>query len=563
MTTIALHDPGELVAVGEGGARTAAELEADAGRVAAELAGAPPGEVVIVCSDRYRFAAALLGAWAAGHSARLPPNVQPETVRTLASSQDVRAVLHDRDGAPGGSDVRQLLERPAPSRPLAALDPGRHLLTVMTSGSTGASQSWPKTGRQLLDEADVSVRLFGPARGGRVLATVPPYHLYGLQFGVLVPLRAGGAMVRSGAFHAEEVMAEIGRHAVSVLVTVPAHLAPLAAADRAPPLGVVYSAGAPLPAATAQALGQRHGWRTVEIYGSTETGGIAWRPAGEEAWTVYPGVAVTAGDDGGLLVDSPWLDPAERRPFPVADRVELRPGGHFVLLGRMDGVAKVAGKRISLREVEERLLALPGVRDAAALSRPSAGLRGEEIWVAVAADGQTPERLREALAAWLDPVTLPRRIRVVESLPRGATGKIERARLLALFDAPAAGGRTRVDPEAEEALARAPGVDARRLTFTVPADLRWFEGHFPGNPVLPGVAQLDGLVARQAERLWPEAGALRAVKQLKFSRVIRPGERVALVLERDAARGTVAFTIEGAQGRCASGTLVFRVREGE
>jgi len=64
-------------------------------------------------------------------------------------------------------------------------------------------------------------------------------------------------------------------------------------------------------------------------------------------------------------------------------------------------------------------------------------------------------------------------------------------------------------------------------------------------------------VARQVERLWPDVGALRAVKQLKFNRVIRPGERISLLLDRDAARGIVAFSIDGREGRCASGTLVF------
>jgi acyl-CoA synthetase (AMP-forming)/AMP-acid ligase II len=391
---------------------------------------------------------------------------------------------------------------------------------------------------------------------------VPPHHIYGLQFGVLVPLRAGAVMVRSGALLAEEVMAALARHGVSVLATVPAHLASLGAADRAPPLSVAYSAGAPLPETTARALRERHGWPVVEVYGTTETGGIAWRRAGDEAWTPYPGVTAAAGPDGGLLVDSPWLEAGRAGPFPVPDRVELRPGGGFVLLGRMDGVAKVAGKRVALREVEERLLALPGVRDAAALAQPSSGLRGEEIWVAVAADGQTPERLREALSALFDPVVLPRRIRVVEALPREATGKLARERLRAVFDAPAA-PRTRVDPEAEERVPAGDGRDARRLTFTVPADLRWFEGHFPGDPVLPGVAQLDGLIARQVERLWPDAGALRAVSRLKFSRVIRPGDRISVLLERDGARGVVAFSIDAREGRCASGTLVFGSGEGE
>ena len=562
MTTIATHRPDELVAVGDGEPRTAAHLEADAGRVAAALAHLPAGEVVVLCADRYRFAAAMLGAWAAGHLVRLPPSVQPETVREVAALPGIRAVLHDRDGAPDGVDVRGLLERAAPASPLPPLDLERPLLVAMTSGSTGARQTWPKTGRQLLDESDVSARLFPSWRGSRVLATVPAHHVYGLQFGLLVPLRAGAAVVRSCALHAEEVHSAIQRHGVSVLVSVPAHLASLAAAERAPRLEAVYSAGAPLPAATAAALRDRLGWPAIEVYGSTEAGAIGWRPAGEPAWRVFPGVTVSAGEDGGLLVDSPWLDAAVTRPFPVADRVELRPGGGFVLLGRTDGVAKVAGKRVSLREVEERLLGLPGVRDAAALARSTPGLRGEEIWVAVAADGQTPERLREALAAWFDPVALPRRIRVLEALPREPTGKLERSRLLALFEPPA-GPRTRVEPDGEEELAGAGGREARRLTFTIPADLRWFEGHFPGDPVLPGVAQLDGLVARQVERLWPRAGALRAVRRLKFSRVIRPGDRIALVLQRDAARGLVEFSIDGAAGRCASGTLVFGAGEGE
>jgi len=273
-------------------------------------------------------------------------------------------------------------------------------------------------------------------------------------------------------------------------------------------------------------------------------------------------VRVSAGEDGGLLiVESPFLGGAGPSPFPVADRVELRPGGGFVLLGRMDDVAKVAGKRVSLREVEERLRALPGVRDAAALAQPSPGLRGEEIWAAVAAEGQSPERLRQALSAWFDPVVLPRRIRVVEALPREATGKLALGRLRALFEAPAA-APTRIEPEAEERLAAGDCPDGRRLTFTIPEDLRWFEGHFPGDPVLPGVAQLDGLVARQVERLWPDAGPLREVRRLKFSRVIRPGERVTLVLCRQAARRIVTFALEGREGRCSSGTLVFGAGEG-
>jgi hypothetical protein len=267
---------------------------------------------------------------------------------------------------------------------------------------------------------------------------------------------------------------------------------------------------------------------------------------------------VTVDEEGGLLVDSPWIDPAGPRPFPVADRGELRPGGRFVLLGRRDGVVKVGSKRVALRELEERLLAIPGVRDAAALAQPSPGLRGTELWVAVAADGLAPAAVRDALSGWLEPVALPRRIRVVPALPREATGKLRREVLVALFEAPPRASGP-LAPEAEER--DGAGADAWRLTFTVPVDLACFAGHFPGNPVLPGVVQLDALVARQVERLWPDAGALRVVKRLKFTSVIRPGDRLAVLLQRDAAAGTVTFAIEGPRGRCASGTLLLEPRE--
>ena len=551
---ILAHAPGDPIAVGPGGTLAASDLVADAGRIAAGLVQREPGSVALSCSDRYLFAAALLGAWQAGRAVFLPQNGQPDTLRALLGAPDVRLLLHDRIGGDEGIHVGDLLSRPGPPTPWPEIDPGRHLVTLLTSGSTGSSQRCPKTGVQLLGEATVLARVFGLARGARILATAPPHHIYGLLFGVLLPLRCGGVIIREAPLHAEAVVAALRRYAATHLVSVPAHLATLVDVDDPPPLACVFSSSAPLPASTAEALRVRNGWRVVEVYGSTETGGVAWK-IGAEPWRPLPGVSVSAANDGRILLSSPFL-PTGTQPFLGADLISSVEGGGFHLLGRRDGVAKIAGKRVSLREIEEFLLRVPGVRDSAVVVRPSSIPRGEEIWVAVAADGVTLAGLRAALSGWLEPVAMPRRIRILHALPREETGKLVHERLLELFRDDDLPPKDTMEPLDERSSA-GEGAAVRSLSFLVPPDLRHFRGHFDGDPILPAVFQLDGLVLRQVERIWPELGAPRQVLRLKFKRPVKPGERLELRLQLDASRSAVTFDIEGGAGPCASGTMVF------
>jgi len=108
-------------------------------------------------------------------------------------------------------------------------------------------------------------------------------------------------------------------------------------------------------------------------------------------------------------------------------------GARFRHLGRADAIVKIAGERVSLPEVEQRLLALDGVRDAAVLALDDAGPRQHEICAAVVAPGLSVADLRQALAGWFDPVAIPRRFALVDRLPREETGKLPRSRLEALF----------------------------------------------------------------------------------------------------------------------------------
>jgi 3-hydroxymyristoyl/3-hydroxydecanoyl-(acyl carrier protein) dehydratase len=114
-----------------------------------------------------------------------------------------------------------------------------------------------------------------------------------------------------------------------------------------------------------------------------------------------------------------------------------------------------------------------------------------------------------------------------------------------------------LDPEQETVGIDEGGREQVSLTFTVPADLSWFDGHFPGRPILAGVVQLQGLVLRQVSRRWPQLGVPRKVLRLKFKRVIGPGDRLTLRLVHHETASRIDFDLSTGQLSCASGTFHF------
>ena len=581
------HAAGDLVALGADGVRRGGDLLRDVLAVARRLPAPGPGsEVLVVCGDRYHVAVAVLAAWERGHAVALPPNAAPETVRALRRRPGVVALLHDTD-TPDEFDLRPWLgvgdelspgtgvasavgvgDELAPGTgpaALAEIDGARVIATVYTSGSTGAHQACPKTAAQLLGEAATLARCFAVTPARRVVATVPPHHLYGLLFSVLMPLAAGASFVRETPLHAETGAATARRHAADLLVSVPIHLRSLTVLDAGelPALAGVFSSGAALPSETAAALGEL-GLVVTEIYGASETGGIAWRrhlPGALEAtWAPLPGVEIVADASGRLLLRSPFLPPDAAIPFACEDVIEVALGGRFRLLGRRDGVLKIGGKRVALAEVEQRLLAQPWLADAAVAASAVEGPRGQEIVAAVVARAPGPDaelvaRVRQGLLQWFDPVVVPRKIKVVSRLPREASGKLTRASLLALFERPAASeGPPRTEFVIRE---RREVAGGHRFAVQVPRDLAFFRGHFVGLPVLPGVAQLVALVLARARALYPELGEPRRIARLKFRRAIAPGDELELQLRLDAPRRLLSFTLARAGEQCSAGVLDF------
>ncbi|MCA9690112.1 MAG: AMP-binding protein [Myxococcales bacterium] len=568
-----LHNlrPESAVCVSAAGVCTAAQLLADVERVCAAI-GPGEGELLLVCADRYRFAVGLLAAWRTGHSVGLPPNLQPEVSRHLVRDRRIAGALTEADDLelPGRSiDLRPLVggppQRPADVGGFLRLAPDRPLATVYTSGSTGDHQPCRKTTAQLVGEAMVLAEHFGILPGARVLATVPPYHIYGLLFGVLVPLVAGAAFLLDAPFHAEAVAATLRARGATVLVSVPAHLRSLTVLEPGslPPLARVFSSGAPLLESTGQELRERLGVTVTEVFGSSETGGIAWRlhTSADEPWTPLPGITIRVDSGGRLLLDSPFVDAALPRPYACEDRIELRPDGRFALRGRLDGVVKIGGKRVAIAELERRLLDLPEVADAAVVAVAVGGARGQKLVAAVAAAspvedrGALAGRIRAALLQWFDPVVVPRPIKIVDALPREASGKLTRRRLLDLFEPEDSRKGAREFEFRSHSVRTRGAARIHEFAVFVPTDLVYFRGHFDGHPVLPGVAQMLGVVLDRVSACAGELGAPRRLQKIKFRQQIRPGDALRLCLEVDAEARRVTFTLSRDGEPCTTGTV--------
>ncbi|HEV7799798.1 MAG TPA: hypothetical protein VGP15_01860 [Burkholderiales bacterium] len=113
-----------------------------------------------------------------------------------------------------------------------------------------------------------------------------------------------------------------------------------------------------------------------------------------------------------------------------------------------------------------------------------------------------------------------------------------------------------------EVLSTRVDAGATVLELAIAAELLAFDGHYPGNPILPGVVQVDWAIRLAREAFGAATGraywdAFAGIEQLKFHQLIRPGERLALRLELKAAEGKLAFSYEGAEGRKSSGQIRF------
>ena len=306
---------------------------------------------------------------------------------------------------------------------------------LYTSGSTGSPKAVLKTVGEMEAEAQVLAQfLSAELDGATLLATVYPYHMYGLTFSVFLPWSTGTVLYLPQIHYSEELAALPEKR--YVLISSPAFLKRLDFKLKAPALSAIVSAGGPLAAEIRQRLQAWSGISATEIYGSTEAGVMAQRQnvSDEAPFTLFSDVTLEISPErtilhSGHVASSLTLD----------DRVELVGARTIKLLGRSDRIVKIEEKRVSLNAIEAALQQLPGVSGAAAcvVQRDGRDLIGAALVMAVNAPehitGSAYLALRRQLAAQLEPHALPRIFIKLPALPENALGKRDSRALSELF----------------------------------------------------------------------------------------------------------------------------------
>jgi 3-hydroxymyristoyl/3-hydroxydecanoyl-(acyl carrier protein) dehydratase len=309
-----------------------------------------------------------------------------------------------------------------------------------------------------------------------------------------------------------------------------------------------------LPAAAREAVATLWDRAVIEVLGSTETGGIATRSSSSDAWQPLPGVECRI-DETALHVRSHHL--ADESWFRTEDRARLV-GDGFELLGRSDRLVKLEERRISLDAIERALRTDASIDEVRALLL--AGARDRIAAVVVLSEhgrqqlsslGRKSiiESLRTSLRPHVDAIAIPKLWRFVDALPTSAQGKTTQKQLLDLFRA------HRPQPHGLQR-----GDNTARLTIEVTGDMSVCDGHFPDLPILPGVAMLHWAIDLARDAFGIVQPFLR-MEALKFQQLVRPDIELQLALDWRPATATMHFSYESAQGRHASGRIVFAVAE--
>ncbi len=455
---VALIEPasGQTVTYGE----LRAQVDALAGELAAN--GVGPGDTVAFSlPNGPEIVTAFLAVVRAGAAAApLNPAYTEGEFRAYLDDLTPRAMLWQEDSAEAalpacaelGIERLELGGLRAPA-PLPERDPDAVALMLHTSGTTSRPKGVPIRQRNLAASAATVAATYDLGPDDVSHCVMPLFHVHGLVASTLAQLHAGGTVLVPRRFSAGSFWEHSERYGAtwfSAVPTIHAILADRAAQDPVGGHGLRFarSCSSSLPPALLERFEATFAIPLIEAYGMTEAAHQMTSnplPPGERragSVGVATGAEIRIMDDGEVAVRGPgvvdgYRDNPEANAaafedgwFRTGDSGTIDADGYLHLAGRIKELINRGGEKISPHEVEEVLLRHPSVREAVAFAMPDAKY-GEVVGAVVVPAADTDEQALAAHSAeHLSAFKVPARIQLVDEIPKGPTGKVQR-RLLA------------------------------------------------------------------------------------------------------------------------------------
>lgn len=419
-----------------------AQLLADASVLAQQI-----GEhkhILNLCQSRYEFCRSFIAAIMHGACTLLPQNHRVGTQNALVDKYADTLIVHD--GLKELStvckhiDVSSISGEASSAEPIPDIPFDQLVAIAFTSGSTGEPKGNQKYWRTFYESSRINSAhmLSGLDLGSQhvfhMLATVPAQHMWGLETSVLLPMFNPICVHDARPLFPKDVADTLSAMPEPrLMVSTPVHLRALIASQL--PLSQtqrVLCATAPLAAELAEQVELALHASVREVYGCSEVGSMAYRePVREQSWRIFSGLNFKQGSSSEFIeVSAAHLTD----PVGLSDKLQLQEGATFRLLGRDDDMLEIAGKRGSLQAMNHMVLSLAGVIDAVVFVPENQKSKVSRTAALVVTDGsQTAASILEHLAQNLDPVFLPRPLKLVEALPRESNGKLPTAKLNAYF----------------------------------------------------------------------------------------------------------------------------------
>ena len=541
-----------IVAISDSKSFTAENFVQDCRRLISKIKTQTQTEFILSCKNSYLFTVSFFALLHENKTVCLPPGMEKGSIDELITKRSIVSDFYSGAIHPLQPDEEKNVE-------LQQIADGK--ITLFTSGSTGERKEIKKSLKHFSSELESLNQTWTISKNSMAVASVSHQHIYGLLFKILWPLLNKLPFYIEECLYEDQLNRVLNKQPNAHIISCPAHLDAMAKFPSNEFLKgkTIFSSGAPLSLNTSEKIKEISGQAPIEVFGSTETGGIAWRCQSlSDLWNTISPVEIKADNSGTLWVKSPFCE-VENEWYETGDKAKIISDGKFKHLGRKDSIAKVSGKRVSLNEMESRLQKSEYILECkiTVLQEQGQTQRDSTAVLAVLTKKGNTEleklgrrkfslKLKDDLKLFYAPVLLPRFWRYINEFPRNSQGKIQNESLKLFFT-----GFDEQEKRFPDLKSVSHFNESCILAFKVPTNCSFFDGHFNGRPILPGAAQIFW-VQFYCEKLLGLTN-VKEISKLKFQRIIQPGEECRLKLDKGVDSISFQFTVN--EQLCSSGSF--------